>query len=132
MTISVIFRRATFSVWTVITGSRLRKIAASVKPTSARPMAEKTMIFRRFLLLGFGIGSSSKTRAVSDLFQIVGPFPDELCSSNTSPGAVKMLNRRLASVPERDRSGSVGMAGEAGSMDILAKTRLLVGTLDLT
>src|SRR5438477_9553025 len=69
MTISVIFRRATFSVWTLITGSRLRKIAASDKPASARPMAEKTMIFLRFLLLGLGIGCSSKTRAVSDLFQ---------------------------------------------------------------
>ena len=69
MTISVIFRRATFSVWTVIRGSRLRKIAVSVKPTSTRAMAEKTIILPRFLLLGLGIGSSSKTPDISDLFQ---------------------------------------------------------------
>ena len=57
-TISVRFRRVTFSVWMVITGSRFLKIATTVNPASTRPMAEKMMILRRFLFFGFGIVES--------------------------------------------------------------------------
>jgi hypothetical protein len=67
------FRRVTFSDWTVITGSRLRRMAAVVNPASTRPMAEKTRILRRFLFFGFAICVLQKTPIVSGLFQIKEP-----------------------------------------------------------
>ena len=47
--------RDTFSVWTVMSGSRFLNIAASVKPASTKPITEKMMIFLRFLGLAITI-----------------------------------------------------------------------------
>ena len=69
------------SLLIVLIPTRLRKIAANVNPTSTKPIAEKTMILRRFLFFGFAIRSLFKTRVVADLFQIVGPFADKSCPS---------------------------------------------------
>src|SRR5436190_890475 len=46
-TTSVRLRRATFSVWTAMTTSRLRSVAPAIKPSTTTPMTEKTMIFLR-------------------------------------------------------------------------------------
>ena len=59
-TMSVRLWRATFSVCTVMTGSRFLKTATSVSATSTSPMTEKMMIFRRFL--GFAMMFGIKTR----------------------------------------------------------------------
>src|SRR5437773_4667175 len=63
-------RRATFSVCTVMTASRLLRIAPMVKATSARPITEKTMVFLRFLDF-----------AISDL-----PLLRHVCGEFVSPG----------------------------------------------
>src|SRR6266404_8836506 len=81
-------RRLTFSVWTVMTGSRFRKIATRVSPTNASPMVEKTMIFRRFLDFGLAMSSNSKTLNGSDLFQKVEPFAAE-CDFQEATGRLQ-------------------------------------------
>src|SRR5213592_250938 len=48
-------------------------------------MAEKTTIFLRFLFFGLAMGSFSKTRAASTLFQLHRLFADKHCLSGPTP-----------------------------------------------
>src|SRR6266536_5908969 len=89
-----------------MTGARFRKTAANVNPTNTRPIAEKTMILRRFLFFGLAIRSPSRTRIVSVLLHQAGPTAEEHDPCGLTR-AITSSFKDWSSLPHLPQPGSV-------------------------